>query len=47
MKVIIGGAGEVGSSIARYLAEEDNEVTIIDQDPQLVARYQDLQIYVL
>ncbi|MFV0321788.1 MAG: Trk system potassium transporter TrkA [Alphaproteobacteria bacterium] len=37
MKVIIGGAGEVGSSIARYLAEEDNEVTIIDQDPQLVA----------
>ncbi|MFV0431401.1 MAG: Trk system potassium transporter TrkA [Alphaproteobacteria bacterium] len=41
MKVIICGAGEVGSSIARYLAEEDNEVTIIDQNAQLVASISD------
>ncbi len=37
MKVIICGAGEVGRSIAHYLAEEDNEVTLIDQDIELVS----------
>ncbi len=37
MKVIICGAGEVGRSIAHYLAEEDNEVTIVDQDVDLVS----------
>ncbi len=37
MKVIICGAGEVGRSIAHYLASEDNEVTVIDQDMDLVS----------
>ncbi len=36
MKVIICGAGEVGRSIAKYLALEDDDVTIIDQDVELV-----------
>ncbi len=37
MKVIICGAGEVGRSIAKYLALEDDDVTVIDQDPELVS----------
>ncbi len=36
MKVMICGAGQVGFNIARYLASEGNDVTIIDIDPQLV-----------
>jgi trk system potassium uptake protein TrkA len=31
MKIIVCGAGEVGSSIARQLSMEDNDVTIVDQ----------------
>ena len=41
MKVIICGAGQVGSSIARYLASEGNDVTIIDQSPELIRRISD------
>lgn len=37
MKVVICGAGQVGMSIAAYLAEEGNDVTVIDKDPELVA----------
>lgn len=36
MKVIICGAGLVGSGIARQLVGENNAVTIIDQSPELV-----------
>ena len=35
MKVIICGAGQVGYNIARYLALEDNEVTVVDQSAEL------------
>ncbi|SET02357.1 Trk system potassium transporter TrkA [Oceanicella actignis] len=38
MKIIICGAGQVGSQIARHLAGERNDVTIVDQDPGLVRR---------
>lgn len=38
MKIIICGAGQVGSQIARHLSAENNDVTIIDQDPALVRR---------
>ncbi len=38
MKVIVCGAGQVGSNIARHLAEEQNDVTIIDQSPELIRR---------
>jgi len=31
MKIVICGAGEVGANIARYLSQEGNNVTIIDQ----------------
>jgi len=36
MKVIVCGAGQVGSQIARHLADEGNAVTVIDSNPQLV-----------
>ncbi|HQU66576.1 MAG TPA: Trk system potassium transporter TrkA [Albidovulum sp.] len=38
MKVIICGAGQVGWQIARHLAGERNDVTIIDRDADLVRR---------
>ncbi|MBP2299826.1 Trk system potassium transporter TrkA [Azospirillum picis] len=38
MKVIICGAGQVGASIARHLAQEDNDVTVIDTSPELAQR---------
>jgi len=41
MKVIICGAGQVGSNIAHYLASEDNEVTVIDQSPTLIGKLTD------
>ncbi|MDD9899655.1 MAG: Trk system potassium transporter TrkA [Alphaproteobacteria bacterium] len=37
MKVLICGGGQVGSSIAAYLAEEGNSVTVVDQRPELIA----------
>lgn len=36
MKVIVCGAGQVGFGIARQLAAEQNDVTVIDQSPELV-----------
>ena len=36
MRVIVCGAGQVGSSIARQLAGEANDVTVIDNDPEIV-----------
>ncbi len=38
MKVVICGAGQVGTAIAAYLSEEGNNVTLIDQNPELIAR---------
>lgn len=38
MKVIVCGAGQVGFNIARYLAAEGNDVTVIDVEPTLVER---------
>lgn len=38
MKVLICGAGQVGYSIASYLSDENYQVTVIDQDENLVAR---------
>ena len=38
MKVIICGAGQVGFAIARYLANENNDVTVIDQRPDLLRK---------
>lgn len=41
MKVIVCGAGQVGFSIARYLAQEDNDVTVVDQSQQLTRKIAD------
>lgn len=41
MKVVICGAGQVGYSIARYLAAEDVDITVIDRDPELVGKISD------
>ena len=38
MKVIICGAGQVGYNIARYLAHEENDVTVIDQSAELTSK---------
>ena len=41
MKVIICGAGQVGWQIARHLASEKNDVTIVDSNQDLVNRATD------
>jgi trk system potassium uptake protein TrkA len=41
MKVIILGAGQVGTSIARYLAAEENDITIVDQSPEILRKMSD------
>jgi trk system potassium uptake protein TrkA len=41
MKVIICGAGQVGWQIARHLAGERNDVTVVDSNPELVRRASD------
>lgn len=38
MKVVICGAGLVGTSIAQHLAGENNDVTVIDQNSSLVRK---------
>lgn len=38
MKVIICGAGQVGWQIARHLSRELNDVTVVDNNPELVRR---------
>lgn len=41
MKVIVCGAGQVGFNIAHYLASENNDVTVIDQRPELIRKISD------
>lgn len=41
MKIVVCGAGEVGSSIAEYLAGEGGDLTVIDQDADLVRQVAD------
>lgn len=38
MRVIICGAGQVGFSIASYLSRENNDITVIDHDANMIAR---------
>jgi len=42
MKVVVCGAGQVGSQIARTLSDEGNAVTVIDQNAALVRRVTDM-----
>jgi trk/ktr system potassium uptake protein len=41
MKVIICGSGQVGWQIARHLSGENNDVTVVDNNPDLVRRATD------
>ncbi len=41
MKVIVCGAGQVGSSIARQLSMENNDVTVVDQSSELISQITD------
>jgi trk system potassium uptake protein len=41
MKVVVCGAGQVGSNIARHLAMENNDVTVVDQAPELIRKISD------
>lgn len=41
MRVIICGAGQVGLSIAAYLAKEDNDVTIVDEPQNMIGHIAD------
>jgi trk system potassium uptake protein TrkA len=41
MKIVILGAGQVGSSVAESLVSEDNEITIVDTDVPRLTRLQD------
>jgi trk system potassium uptake protein TrkA len=41
MKIVICGAGQVGFNIARHLAMENNDVTVVDTHPELVRRIND------
>ncbi len=41
MRVIVCGAGQVGTSIAKQLANEGNDVTVIDQDPDRIQKIGD------
>jgi trk system potassium uptake protein TrkA len=42
MKIIVCGAGQVGWQIARYLSGERNDVTVVDNNEELVRRATDL-----
>ncbi len=41
MKIIILGAGQVGTSVAQNLASESNDITVVDQDAELLYELQD------
>lgn len=41
MKIIILGAGRVGESVAETLASEQNDITVVDTDPQKLSAMQD------
>ena len=41
MKIIILGAGHVGGSLARILADEANDITLVDEDIEKLRQYQE------
>ena len=41
MKILILGAGQVGSSVAATLAREDDDVTVVDSNNELLEKLQD------
>lgn len=47
MRIVIVGAGTVGTSIARYLTREGHEVIMIDQSATALGRLEDLDVQTL
>ena len=41
MKILILGAGQVGSSVAHNLSSEANDITVVDRNAELLAELQD------
>ncbi len=41
MKIIILGAGQVGGTLAENLVGENNDITIVDKDPERLRELQD------
>lgn len=41
MKIIILGAGQVGTSVAEGLVSEENDITLVDNDPERLRKLQD------
>ena len=41
MKIIILGAGQVGGSLAEHLADEQNDITVVDKDGERLRELQD------
>ena len=42
MKIVIQGAGEIGSHLAKMLSKEANDITVIDDDPQRLRNITDI-----
>ena len=47
MRIIIGGAGEVGRGVARALYDEGQDVVLIDSDPTAIKESQSIDAFVL
>jgi trk system potassium uptake protein TrkA len=47
MRIIIGGAGEVGRGVARALQDEGRDVVLIDPDPAAIKEAQSIDAFVL
>lgn len=41
MKIIILGAGQVGTTVAQNLAGEANDITVVDRQPELLKELQE------
>lgn len=41
MKIIILGAGQVGYTLAQHLERESNDITVVDENPEVLAELQD------
>ena len=37
MKIVIAGAGEVGTHLARMLSKENHDIVLLDNDPEKLA----------
>ena len=41
MKIVIAGAGEVGSHLAKMLSEENHDIVLLDDSPEKLAKISD------